>query len=86
MKNVITIDRSVVVLSPPPPPPLSILFLKTPCLNVCTKNTRNELARLVMGIIFLVIQIYGHKYQSLYPAYAARVVCTCGVITDRQVN
>ena len=36
---------------------LSVLFLKTPTsyINVHTKNTRNELARLGMETIFLVI-------------------------------
>ena len=33
---------------------LSILFLKLQPLNVHTKNTRNVLARPVMGTIFLV--------------------------------
>ena len=56
VKNVITlgkIDRSVVVvrlllfL-------LSILFSKLQPLNVHTKNTRNELARPVMGTIYTV--------------------------------
>ena len=48
MENVITLGKLspvVFILSPL----LSILFLKTP------KNTRNELARPVMGTIFLVI-------------------------------
>ena len=47
MENVITLGKLspvVFILSPL----LSILFLKTP------KNTRNELARPVMGTIFLV--------------------------------
>ena len=57
VKNVITLGkvRSVVVLS--------VLFLLLfvcfklqPLSNVHTKNTRNKLAHLVMGTIFLVLQ------------------------------
>ena len=47
------VDRSVVIVLSPPLI-LSILFFKTPNSNVHTKNTRNQLARLVMGIFFLV--------------------------------
>ena len=39
MKNVITLGK---------------LFLKAQPLSVHTKNTRNKLARLVMGTIFLI--------------------------------
>ena len=47
MENVITLGKLIGLLFLFRPP-LSILFLKT-------KNTRNELARPVMGTIFLVI-------------------------------
>ena len=50
MKNVITLVKVIVSVL------LLLLFLKTPIssVNVHTKNTRNELARLVMGTVFLV--------------------------------
>ena len=54
VKNVITLGKLIGLLflfclPPPPPPLLSILFLKT---------KRNDLARPVMGTIFLVYMYY----------------------------
>ena len=64
VENVITLGKLIGLLFLFCLPLLSILFLKT---------KRNDLARPVMGTIFLVnIYIYGHHNRSLYPAPAAR--------------
>ena len=51
MKNVKTLGKLIRLLLS------SLPLLVILSVNVRTKNTRNELARLVMGIVFLVIII-----------------------------
>ena len=59
VKNVITLGKLIGLLlfCLPLLFLLSFLFLKTPTINIHTKNTRNELSRLVMGTIFLVLAL-----------------------------
>ena len=62
MKNVITF-----VLSPPPSPPFYFVFENL----IAHKYTRNELACLVMGTIFLVICLANRKCSRNAPG-----ICT----------
>ena len=71
MKNVITLGKLIRLLS-------SLPLLVLLSVNMHTKNTRNELARLVMGIIFSSFvasnffkslgqnHMYGQNYVSRY--------------------
>ena len=62
MKNIITLGKLIRLLLS------SLPLLVLLSVNVHTKNTRNELARLVMGTIFLVLHTYLSDQHS---------VCAC---------
>ena len=65
MKNIITLGKLIRLLS-------SLPLLVLLSINVHTKNTRNELPRLVMGTIFLVLHTYLSDQHSV-----CACVCVC---------